>query len=212
MKIKTNGVMLNAEVEGREGAPWLTFSNSLATDLTMWDAQAKALAARYRILRYDKRGHGKSDAPPGPYDLPMLVKDVIGLWDHLGIDRSHFVGLSIGGMTALGLGIDHADRLISIVPCDCRADSPPEFRAEPLYRRQPVVLAWRVLAIIEAQLDAARASYSRARADLRDTVTPEVVAETLQALEREGAGLLARRREVDLVSRALRGEEFVPRL
>jgi 3-oxoadipate enol-lactonase len=128
MKIKTNGVMLNAEVEGREGAPWLTFSNSLATDLTMWDAQAKALAGRYRILRYDKRGHGKSDAPNGPYDLPMLVEDVIGLWDHFGIKRSHFVGLSIGGMTALGLGIEHADRLISIVPCDCRADSPAEFR------------------------------------------------------------------------------------
>ena len=90
--------------------------------------------------------------------------------------------------------------------------APPEFRSEPLYRRQPVVLAWRVLAIIEAQLDAARSAYSRARADLRHDVTPEVVAETLQALEREGAGLLARRREVDLVSRALRGEEFVPRL
>ena len=90
--------------------------------------------------------------------------------------------------------------------------APPEFRSEPLYRRQPVVLAWRVLAIIEAQLDAARSAYSRARADLRDDVTPEVVAETLQALEREGAGLLARRREVDLVSRALRGEEFVARL
>ena len=90
--------------------------------------------------------------------------------------------------------------------------APPEFRSEPLYRRQPVVLAWRVQAIIEAQLEAARASYSRARAELRDDVIPEVVAETLQALEREGAALLARRREVDLVFRALRGEEFVPRL
>jgi 3-oxoadipate enol-lactonase len=128
MLVQTNGVKLNVEIEGREGAPWLTFSNSLATDLTMWDAQVAALKDRYRILRYDKRGHGKSDAPKGPYDLPMLVKDVIGLWDHFGIRRSHFVGLSIGGMTALGLGIDHAARLLSIVPCDCRADSPDEFR------------------------------------------------------------------------------------
>jgi 3-oxoadipate enol-lactonase len=128
MLVQTNGVKLNVEIEGREGAPWLTFSNSLATDLTMWDAQVAALKDRYRILRYDKRGHGKSDAPKGPYDLPMLVKDVIGLWDHFGIRRSHFVGLSIGGMTALGLGIDHAARLLSIVPCDCRADSPAEFR------------------------------------------------------------------------------------
>jgi hypothetical protein len=90
--------------------------------------------------------------------------------------------------------------------------APAEFRAEPLYRRQPLVLAWRVQAIIEAQLEAARGSYSRVRADLRDEITPEVVAETLQLLEREGAGLLARRREVDLLGRALRGEQFVPRL
>ena len=90
--------------------------------------------------------------------------------------------------------------------------APPEFRTEPLYRRQPLVLAWRVRSIIEAQLDAARTSYSQARAELADEVTPEVVADTLQALEREGASLLARRREVDLVLRALRGEAFVPRL
>jgi 3-oxoadipate enol-lactonase len=128
MKIETNGVKLNVEVEGREGAPWLTFSNSLATDLSMWDDQVAALKDSYRILRYDKRGHGKSDAPKGPYDLPMLVKDVIGLWDHFGVKRSHFVGISIGGMTALGLGIDYPDRVISIAPCDCRADSPDEFR------------------------------------------------------------------------------------
>jgi hypothetical protein len=90
--------------------------------------------------------------------------------------------------------------------------APPEFRTEALYRRQPVVLAWRVRTIVDAQLEAARTSYSQARADLRDDVTPEVVAETLQALEREGAALLARRREVDLLLRALRGESFVPRL
>lgn len=90
--------------------------------------------------------------------------------------------------------------------------APPEFRSEPLYRRQPVVLAWRVSVTVAAQLDAARGAYSRARAELRDDVAPEVLTETLQALEREGAGLLARRREVDLVLRALRGEQFVPRL
>jgi hypothetical protein len=90
--------------------------------------------------------------------------------------------------------------------------APAEFRTEQLYRRQPLVLAWRVAGVIEAQLDAARAAYSQARSDLRDEVTPEVVAETLQAIEREGAALLARRREVDLVMRAFGGEQFVPRL
>jgi hypothetical protein len=90
--------------------------------------------------------------------------------------------------------------------------APGDFRTEPLYARQPVLLAWRVQALVEAQLESARASYSRARAELRDVATPEVLAETLQALEREGAALLARRREVDLVGRALRGESFVAKL
>jgi hypothetical protein len=90
--------------------------------------------------------------------------------------------------------------------------APGDFRTEPLYARQPRLLAWRVQALVEAQLDSARAAYSRARAELREDATPEVVAEMLQALEREGAALLARRREVDLVARALRGESFVARL
>lgn len=90
--------------------------------------------------------------------------------------------------------------------------APGEFRGEPLYARQPVVLAWRISAVVDAQLQSARSCYSQARSSLRDDVTPEVVAETLQALEREGAGLLARQREVGLVLGALRGEVFQPRL
>lgn len=90
--------------------------------------------------------------------------------------------------------------------------APGEYRAEPVYVRFPAVLAWRVEALVEAQLRAARASYARARAELADVVSPEAVGEALAALEREGAHLLALRREVDLLSRALRGEAFVPRL
>lgn len=129
MKVTANGVALNCEIEGREGAPWLTFSNSLATDLHMWDAQAAALADDFRILRYDKRGHGGSDVPEGPYDFSMLVGDVLGLWDALGIEKSHFVGLSIGGMTAMGLGIGHADRLDSMVISNAIAEAPAPFVA-----------------------------------------------------------------------------------
>ena len=125
MKVTANGIGLNCAIDGPEGKPWLTFSNSLATDLRMWDAQVDALKPDFRILRYDKRGHGGSDAPDGPYTFDMLVGDVIGLWDALGIERSHFVGLSIGGMTAIGLGIDHADRLLSLVIANSRADMPP---------------------------------------------------------------------------------------
>lgn len=90
--------------------------------------------------------------------------------------------------------------------------APGEFRTEQLYRRQPVVLAWRVHSLVQTQLEAARVSYARARADLADLVAPEVVGEALAALEREGAHLLALRREVDLLGRALRGETFIPKL
>ena len=129
MKVTANGVGLNCEIEGKEGAPWLTFSNSLATNLHMWDAQAAALADDFRILRYDKRGHGESDVPEAPYDFAMLVGDVIGLWDALGIEKSHFVGLSIGGMTAMGLALHHADRLRSIVISNAIAEAPAPFVA-----------------------------------------------------------------------------------
>ncbi len=125
MKVTVNGIGLNCEIEGSEGKPWLTFSNSLATNLHMWDAQVEPLKADFHILRYDKRGHGGSDAPDGPYTFDMLIGDVIGLWDALGIEKSHFVGLSIGGMTAMGLGIDHPDRLLSLVIANSRADMPP---------------------------------------------------------------------------------------
>ncbi len=125
MKVTANGIGLNCEIDGREGKPWLTFSNSLATNLHMWDAQAEALKSDFRILRYDKRGHGGSDAPEGPYTFDMLVGDVIGLWDALGIEKSHFVGLSIGGMTAMGLALDHPGRLSSLVISNSRADMPP---------------------------------------------------------------------------------------
>lgn len=128
MKITVDGVGINCEIEGRDGAPWVTFSNSLATDLTMWDDQAAALADDYRVLRYDKRGHGGSDPVEGPYDWDMLVGDVVGLWDALDIETSHFVGLSMGGMTAFGLALDHPGRLRGVVASNTRADAPPAFR------------------------------------------------------------------------------------
>ena len=129
MIVTANGVALNVRIDGPDGAPWLTFSNSLATDMGMWDDQVAALRDRFRILRYDKRGHGGSVAPPGPYPISDLVTDVVGLWDALGVSRSHFVGLSIGGMTGMGLGIGHGGRLLSLTLCCTRADSPPEYNA-----------------------------------------------------------------------------------
>lgn len=125
MRMAANGTQINCEIDGKEGAPWLTFSNSLATDLGMWEPQVTAFKNDYRILRYDTRGHGGSDVPPGPYDPAMMAADVIGLWDALGISQSHFVGLSMGGVIALSLMLDFPARTLSIAVCDSRANSHP---------------------------------------------------------------------------------------
>ena len=126
MKVKANGIEFNCRIEGKRGAPWVVFSNSLATNLTMWDDQAAALADRFQILRYDQRGHGLTDAPEGKYSFDLLVADVIGLFDALEIERAHFVGLSMGGMTAVALAEKHSDRLDRVVPCDCGPASTPQ--------------------------------------------------------------------------------------
>ena len=118
---------INYEVSGNPDKPWLTFSNSLATNLHMWDDQAAALADDFHILRYDKRGHGESEPVAGPYTFDDLIGDIVALWDHLGIDKTHFVGLSIGGMTAQGIMLKHADRLLSVVIANSMGKVAPEF-------------------------------------------------------------------------------------
>ncbi len=129
MQANVNGFNMNYEISGNDSKPWLTFSNSLATDMRMWDGQVAALADDFHILRYDKRGHGKSDSPPGPYTLEQLAGDVVALWDHLAIKKSHFVGLSIGGMTGQPLLLNHADRLDAVVLTNTMALCRPEFQA-----------------------------------------------------------------------------------
>lgn len=79
MHSKANGITFNYQIDGAQDAPWLMFSNSLATNLSMWDDQARALSGRFRVLRYDQRGHGKTDAPEGPYPFAMLLADAIAL-------------------------------------------------------------------------------------------------------------------------------------
>jgi 3-oxoadipate enol-lactonase len=106
---------LNYRIDGRPGDPWLLFCNSLGTDLTMWDAQVTALADDFRILRYDRRGHGLSSTPPAPYTLADLGGDVLALLDTLQIENVHFCGLSIGGLTGQWLGIHARARIDRLV-------------------------------------------------------------------------------------------------
>jgi 3-oxoadipate enol-lactonase len=125
IKVKAAGITFNCMLEGPEDAPVVTLSNSLATNLHMWDDQMPALA-EYRVLRYDKRGHGGTEAPAGPYTLEMLADDVIALWNALGIEKSHFIGLSIGGMTGQALALKKPPALQSLVLCDTSSYMPPD--------------------------------------------------------------------------------------
>jgi 3-oxoadipate enol-lactonase len=125
MHIKANGITINCEVDGADGAPWLVLSNSLATDVSMWDEQAADLRRSFRVLRYDQRGHGGTDAPAGRYTFDLLIADVLALFDALSIRRAHFGGLSMGGATALGLALRHPDRIDRAIICDSGCASTP---------------------------------------------------------------------------------------
>jgi 3-oxoadipate enol-lactonase len=125
MQIKANGINVNYQIDGAEGAPWLALSNSLATNVSMWDDQATELKRSFRVLRYDQRGHGGTDAPAGRYTFDLLIADVLALFDALAIKRAHFAGLSMGGATALGLALRHPDRIDRAIICDSGCASTP---------------------------------------------------------------------------------------
>ncbi len=124
MKIKTNGIELYCSIEG-EG-PWVTMSHSLACNSSMWDVQAKLLVASgYKVLRFDTRGHGASDAPEGAYTLEQMADDLHGLYAALGIRRSHWVGLSMGGMIGETYALKYPGVFQSMVLADTTSRRPP---------------------------------------------------------------------------------------
>lgn len=125
-RIAANGIEVSYKIEGPSGAPVVMLSNSFLTDYGMWDSQVPALTKTYRLLRYDARGHGETQASPPPYSMDLLVADVIGLLDALDIGRVHFMGLSMGGMIGQLLASKHPDRLLSAVLCDTACRLPPE--------------------------------------------------------------------------------------
>jgi 3-oxoadipate enol-lactonase len=105
-----NGIRIHYALDGPENAPTLVLSNSLGTNLHMWDKVLPALAARFRVLRYDTRGHGQSGVSAPPYSIAQLAGDLLGLLDHLGLDRVNLCGVSLGGLTAIWLAIHEPDR------------------------------------------------------------------------------------------------------
>lgn len=169
--LSVNGTTLFCDVTGPADAPPVVFSNSLGTTLEMWDAQVRALAGRYRLIRYDTRGHGRSPVSDGSVDIDLLADDVAGLLDALAIPRAVVVGLSLGGMTAQALAMRHPGRVAGLVLMATAAHLPP---ADSWETRARTVLAQGMGSIVEAvmarwftptmaQTDPARLAFLRAR-------------------------------------------------
>lgn len=123
--VKANGITVHCRIDGPADAPWLVFSNSLATDLSMWDPQADHFSQRFRVLRYDQRGHGRTEAPAGRYSFATLLADALAVMDALEVARAHFCGLSMGGATAMGLAQQAPARLDRVIVCDSPCASTP---------------------------------------------------------------------------------------
>jgi 3-oxoadipate enol-lactonase len=122
--IDADGCPLWVEVAGPERAPVLILSNSLGTDLHMWDAQAATFAQRFRLVRYDRRGHGKSAVPPGPYTMERLGRDALAIADALGVAKFDWCGLSMGGMEGMWLAAHAPARINRLVLCNTSCHYP----------------------------------------------------------------------------------------
>jgi 3-oxoadipate enol-lactonase len=110
-----DGLRLHYQLDGDAETPALVFSNSLGADLRMWDEQVAMLSSRFRIVRYDTRGHGQSDVSNEPVFIERLGRDLLALLDHLGIERAHVCGLSLGGLTAIWLAAHHPGRVARLI-------------------------------------------------------------------------------------------------
>jgi 3-oxoadipate enol-lactonase len=126
MKAKVNGIEINYEVSGKEGAPWLVLSHSLACSVRMWDPTVEAFKGSFRILNYDMRGHGHTTAPKGPYTLDMLADDVLSLLGFLKIKEALYCGLSIGGMIGQTIALRGKQPFQKMVLADTTHTQPPE--------------------------------------------------------------------------------------
>ena len=144
---KIDGLRLYYRLEGLPSRPVLILSQSLGCDHGMWDAQMGPLLERFRVLRYDTRGHGASDVPAGDYAVPRLAQDVLDLADAVGIAGFDFCGLSLGGMTGQWLGANAPQRVRSLV----LANTSPHFPdAGMMEARKRIVLEQGMAAVAQA--------------------------------------------------------------
>ncbi|MEM6664533.1 MAG: alpha/beta fold hydrolase [Pseudomonadota bacterium] len=133
--------------DGREDGPVLMMAHAMGTSHRIWDLQIEALAPSYRILRYDWRGHGDTDAPEGPYKLSQFEADAVGLMDALGLARVNWVGISTGGMIGQGLAINNPRRIATLSLCNTTSQSSPWYRdwvaeRQAVVRRDGMIPVW----------------------------------------------------------------------
>ena len=172
--VDAGGTRLFHRFDGSPQRPVLVLSNSLGSDLRMWDAQVPAFAERFRVLRYDSRGHGQSAVPPGPYRIEDLGRDLLALLDALGLERVHFCGLSKGGMVGMWLAVNAPDRVERLVLCNTSA-----------YLGPPELWNARIEAVRQSGMPLARAQHG-VRADevrLHDVVEAVVRARVVRAAD-----------------------------
>lgn len=125
--VAANGINLAYTIDGDADKPWIVLSHSLATDHRMWAPQMDALMQTHRVLRYDTRGHGNSDVPDGDYTISMLVDDLAGLLATLKVENADVMGISLGGATAVGLGLEYPGLVGRVICCDAIVESTPQY-------------------------------------------------------------------------------------
>jgi 3-oxoadipate enol-lactonase len=164
--VDADGCRLNVSVEGRDGGPTLMLSNSLGATLQMWDPQMPALTRIFRVIRYDRRGHGKSDIGTTPYSIERFGRDVLAILDDLNIEKTHWCGLSMGGMVGQWLGANAPQRFDKLILSNTAS-----------YYPDPINWDNRIKAIKEGGLDAIADAVMNAwfTADFRER-EPQVVA------------------------------------
>lgn len=149
-QIEADGCPIHVEVAGPAHAPVLMLSNSLGTTLHMWDDQVKPFAAHFRLVRYDRRGHGGSGVPNGPYSMERLGRDALAVMDALGLRKVHWCGLSMGGMEGMWLGANAADRIDRLILSNTSAHYPDK---GPWNDRIAAVRAGGIAAIADRVID-----------------------------------------------------------
>jgi 3-oxoadipate enol-lactonase len=188
-----DGVRIAYRFDGEQDKPVLLLSNSIGTDLHMWDGQVPALTEHFRLLRYDARGHGASGVPSGPYSLDRLGRDVVELLDALGLARVHVLGLSLGGIVAQWLGIHVPERVDRLVLSNTAA-----YLGPPQQWDRPIAEVLEA-ADMQATADMFLHNWFPARMLQDDDEVVEGFRRTLLATQREGvAGSWAAVRDYDL--------------